>query len=144
MRSRFETAYPNTRNRPEAILVWNMLMDTNLRSAEGSALRDFPYMFRRPPKGRVREFTKAQRIYERICLYVANNNSELVEHYRKSSERPMSLGIEVRKTWFGNATCKLSPIRRPMNPPCASPTDGIKHYNILQEKTAWMHNPGDM
>ena len=111
VRERFETAYPNTRNLPEAKLVWNMLMDTNLRSAEGSALRDFLHMFRRPPKGRVREFGRAQRIYERISLFVADNNAELVEYYRKSSERPMSLGIEVRKDLVWEFDDEGRPIR---------------------------------
>jgi hypothetical protein len=74
-----------------------MLLDTNLRSAEASALRDFLHMFRRPPKGRVREFSRAQKLYKMICAFVGKENGALVTSYRQSSERPMSLGIEVRK-----------------------------------------------
>jgi hypothetical protein len=97
IRAQFEETYPRTAGLPESGLVWNMLMDTNLRSSEASALRDFLHMFRRPPKGRVREFTRAQRLYTRITEFVAENGGQRVETYRQSSERPMSLGIEVRK-----------------------------------------------
>jgi hypothetical protein len=97
VRQRFELSYPELATIPESRLVWGMLMDTNLRSAEASALRDFLHMFRRPPRGRVREFTRAQRLYQRISTFVKQDNSALVERYRQSNERPMSLGIEVRK-----------------------------------------------
>ena len=71
VRLNFEEAYPDTTRLPEASLVWGMLLDTNLRSAEASALRDFLHMFRRPPKGRVRDFTRAQKLYRRITNFIS-------------------------------------------------------------------------
>jgi hypothetical protein len=97
IRQRFEETFPDSAQIAESSLVWRMLMDTNLRSAEASALRDFLHMFRRPPRGRVREFTRAQKLYQRIVNFVRADNAALVEVYRHSNERPMSLGIEVRK-----------------------------------------------
>ena len=111
VRQRFEESYPDLATIPESRLVWGMLMDTNLRSAEASALRDFLHMFRRPPRGRVREFTRAQRLYQRISTFVKQDNSALVEHYRQSNERPMSLGIEVRKDLVWDFDEQGRPIR---------------------------------
>jgi hypothetical protein len=111
MKQHFEVAHPDTADAPEYRLVWEMLMDTNLRSSEASTLRDFLHMYRRPPRGRMREFQRAEKAYGAINAFVRKPESDWVHRYRDSKERPMSLGIEVRKDLVWDFDDNLRPLR---------------------------------
>ncbi|MEM7296424.1 MAG: tRNA-guanine transglycosylase, partial [Pseudomonadota bacterium] len=59
LRRRFQAARPETITDPAYDLVWDMLLNTNLRSAESDALRGHIHHFRRAPKGRAALFRRA-------------------------------------------------------------------------------------
>ena len=96
LRRRFFETYSELEGAPGYKLVFDMLMDTNLRSTKSEALRSYLHMFRKPPEGRVRLFNAAREAYEAVRDFV-NANSALIKEYRFSADRPSSLGIEVRK-----------------------------------------------
>ena len=54
-------------------------------------------MFRRPPVEKANEFEAISSAYNRIAHFTHNDNDSIIEEYRKSPYRCMSLGIEVRK-----------------------------------------------
>ncbi len=78
-------------------LVWNMLMDTNLRSAESQALRSYLHMFRNAPAGDEELFLAAREEYERIADFLRREKKVLVDQYRDAQYRPSTILIEVRK-----------------------------------------------
>lgn len=96
-RSAFEAEYPETRAQPAFIKVWEMLLDTNLRSQESEALRSYLHAFRRVPPERESQFATARTAYEQIASFLRRDGNQFVEHYRHSPNRPSALGIEVRK-----------------------------------------------
>ncbi len=97
LRGRFEEAHPDSQERSEYQLVWNMLLDTNLRDSESETLRSYIHSFRRAPRGRVREFARAQAAYRKIEAFRRSEQVGVVEEYRYSDTRHSSFGIEVRK-----------------------------------------------
>jgi len=78
-------------------LVWDMLLDTNLRSADSEALRSYLHMFRNAPAGKVALFKAAQDEYERIRSFIKREHTYLADSYREGGQRPSTLIIEVRK-----------------------------------------------
>ena len=78
-------------------MVWEMLLDTNLRSAESESLRSYLHMFRTPPTGKEALFRAAQEEYQHIRAFIARERAYLVDSYRESAMRPSTLIIEVRK-----------------------------------------------
>lgn len=78
-------------------LVWSMLLDTNLRSAESDLLRSYLHMFRRPPERWRDRFEAARAEYERVARFVEVNRERLVEQYKSGLDRPSSIVIEIRK-----------------------------------------------
>jgi hypothetical protein len=95
LRKRFEEDFPSTRDEPAFEIVWTMLLNTNLRSAESEALRGFLHRFRRVLRGQRSRFEKARQAYERINDYV--HDKDILHAYRRSPNRPSCFGIEVRK-----------------------------------------------
>ena len=93
----FEQSHPETRDNEDYIPVWEMLLDTNLRSSDSAALRSYIHMYRRAPAGQKRRFHRAEAAYEHVSAYVADRRQELLHAYRFSPERPSSIAIEVRK-----------------------------------------------
>ena len=88
-------------------MVWEMLLDTNLRSAQSQALRSYIHMFRTPPVKDKALFKAAREEYELIRAFIKKEYEFLVDEYRESSRRPSTLLIEVRKdlVWhFENGT----------------------------------------
>ena len=86
------------RNRPSPrSIVWDMLLDTNLRSADSEALRSYLHMYRHPPAGLEAMFDRARAEYERIVAFIGLEDGALVNNYRNSVDRPSSILIEVRK-----------------------------------------------
>ncbi|WP_428263443.1 hypothetical protein [Haliangium sp.] len=96
-RQAFEAEHPDTHGDPAFEIVWDMLLDTNLRSSDSEILRSYLHAFRQVPRGRAVEFEAARRAYERIGEFVRRDGSMFVERYRLMSNRPSALGIEVRK-----------------------------------------------
>ena len=97
LRQSFERYHPDTAERSDYQLVWEMLLDTNLRNSESETLRSYIHTFRRAPRGRVREFARAQTAYREIEAFCKANDHSIVRDYRYSAARHSSLGIEVRK-----------------------------------------------
>ncbi len=97
LQRRFEAEFPSTRTRPEYALVWEMLKDTNLRSAEAGTLRSVLHLYRRPPESRRREFEFIEAAYRHVEEFLRREDGQIVDEYRFLDDRPSSLGIEVRK-----------------------------------------------
>src|SRR5690606_882021 len=85
------------RSDPAFCRVWEMLLDTNLRSSESEALRSYLHAFRRVPPHLEAPFAAARQAYEKIASFLRRDGNQFVELYRHSRERPSALGIEVRK-----------------------------------------------
>lgn len=96
-REAFEVEYPQTRTDPAFAMVWDMFLDTNLRSSESETLRGYLHAFRRVPVDSEPRFMAARRAYEQIAHFVRRDGNQFVEHYRHMRTRPSALGIEVRK-----------------------------------------------
>ncbi len=97
LRRRYEEARPETAGDPAFDLVWDMLLNTNLRSAESDALRSHVHFFRRAPRGRAAIFRRALGAYRQVAAFVNRDEQRLVERYRRSLDRPSSMAVEVRK-----------------------------------------------
>ncbi len=111
LRERFERAHPDTVPLPAYASVWTLLLDTNLRLAEADALRSFLHRFRRISEQNRARLNEAVRAYRHVRTFL--HESGVVGDYRRSPERPSSLGIEIRK----DLVCSLDPVtghpRRP-------------------------------
>jgi hypothetical protein len=97
VREMFEDECPETRGDASYVRVWDMLLDTNLRSSESEMLRSYLHAFRRVPAEREAEFEGARRAYDRIARFLDRDECQIAERYRQSLSRPSALGIEVRK-----------------------------------------------
>ena len=110
LQKNFEEAYPQTKNQAPYQHVWQMLQDTNLRSAESENLRSYLHMFRRAPENQEAAYRAARDAYREIEAFLRRGDSELVQEYRVSRLRPSSLGIEVRKDYlweFADKACRI-------------------------------------
>lgn len=96
LREAFEHVYPETVGRPAYVMVWGMLLDTNLRSSGSDSLRSFLHMYRRAPRGREVQFENAAKAYDHVRDF-CYADPEAVDRYRFSAGRASSLAIEVRK-----------------------------------------------
>ena len=75
--------------------VWDMLMDTNLRSTQSEALRSYLHMFRHAPPG-TRDLFEAARVeYERIAAFLETQRDDMVGTSNPNEQS--ALLIEVRK-----------------------------------------------
>jgi hypothetical protein len=97
VRTLYEAAHPDRKGSDAQELVWDMLLDTNLRDAQSDALRSYIHMFRRPPDGAATLFAEARQCYEDIAHFVEAGRDELVSSYRNDLDHPNSILIEVRK-----------------------------------------------
>lgn len=97
LRAFFEAHNPQSAQDPAFALVWNMLLDTNLRSAESDTLRSYLHMYRRAPQGQEQQYLDAAHAYAQIKRFCKEQGGQFIEHYRFSPMRASSLGLEVRK-----------------------------------------------
>jgi len=97
LRRRFIEEFPDCQGAPGFEMVWRMLLDTNLRSAESEALRSYLFMFRRVSAEADIAFSAARTAYERVFNFLRATYDDLVTEFRLSAERMSTLGIEVRK-----------------------------------------------
>jgi hypothetical protein len=123
-RQEFEAAHPASRQDPAFARVWQMLLDTNLRSSESESLRSYLHAFRRAPADREAEFEAARHAYGAIGRFLSQDNHAMVERYRYSRTRPSALGIEVRK----DLVFEFDSQRRPVAP---RPREARKLASIL-------------
>lgn len=97
VRRAFEAAHPETRSNGASEIVWQMLMDTNLRSADCFALRGYLHMFRRPAQEDKEVFSRARDTYDRVAQFIEEHRDTLVRDWLHSTQRPSALILEVRK-----------------------------------------------
>ncbi len=95
LRERFESEHAETREDPAYMLVWRMLMNTNLRYQEGATLFGYLHRYRRVKKKERASFEAAGRAYAHIERFL--EQSSCLRDFRRSRDRPSSLGLEVRK-----------------------------------------------
>ncbi len=105
LQERFCEEYPDTVDHPAYTAVWDMLLDTNLRSSQSDSLRSYLHLYRRAPEGRGSEFKAAAVAYEKVSQFCKVASTEVVDHYRYSKLRASSIAIEVRK----DIACVLGP-----------------------------------
>lgn len=96
LRTHYEHEQPETRRDQAHQLVWTMLLNTNLRSAEANALFGYLHHFHEAPPGQRNTFEEARMAYERIARHLASHDP-LVHAYRFAHDRTSALTIEVRK-----------------------------------------------
>ncbi|MBM74576.1 MAG: hypothetical protein CMK59_04175 [Proteobacteria bacterium] len=99
---RFERDYPEIKGDPAYDRVWEMLKDTNLRSARAGELRSVLHMYREPPRETAGLYEYIIDAYRNIFLFVSKDNRKIIEEYRRSPMRCMSMGIEIRKDLVWN------------------------------------------
>ncbi|RMH16199.1 MAG: hypothetical protein D6696_18760 [Acidobacteria bacterium] len=97
LRARFTDRHPATAAQPAFQRVWAMLLDVTRRSSDCELLRGYLHDYREAPAGQEALFAGAQLAYDEIADFLRANESELVDGYRFSTERPSCIGVEVRK-----------------------------------------------
>lgn len=114
LRQNFEESYPATRDDAVYQSVWELLLDTNLRSTQSENLRSYLHMFRKAPAGKERIFQDALDAYREIKTFLLGDQGALIKRYRNAPSRMSSLGIEVRKDFVWDFTDKMC--REPQGP----------------------------
>ncbi|HHH28721.1 MAG TPA: hypothetical protein ENK57_10310 [Polyangiaceae bacterium] len=104
LRRRFELLHPETIGVIAYESVWTMLLDTNLRLAEADALRGFIHRFRRIREQNRLALAASLAAYRHVRTFL--NESDVVTEFRRSPDRPSSLGIEIRK----DLVCSFDPV----------------------------------
>lgn len=112
LRNSFLQEFPASKGKISYKMVWEMLLDTNLRSSESEALRSFLHMYRRASDDRANIFSKAAEAYENIKHFAHQRHDALIHAYRFSTNRASSLAIEVRK----DLICELDQNGLPLKP----------------------------
>jgi len=97
LKAQFEQQNPGTVDDPTFAAVWEMLLDTNLRSTKSDELRSYLHMYRKAPEDEREFFRAARRAYEAVHAFLHRDHDRIIDQYRFSPERPSSLGIEIRK-----------------------------------------------
>jgi hypothetical protein len=103
LRQRYEAQVPESREDLAHSLVWDMLLNTNLRHARAEALRGYLHRYRKVSDPDAELFTAARVAYEHIQRFL--DVSGVLQQYRRSVDRPSSLALEVRK----DLLCQIDP-----------------------------------
>lgn len=143
LRREFTKLHPETEYLRSYSMVWDMLLDTNLRSSDSDTLRSFLHMFRRPPQGMESLYIEARRAYTHIGQHVNGRGQELVEQFRLSDLRMSTLGLEVRKDLIWKFKDKFA--RRPIFGSEGVRQDNVDHIADLLAKglvTYFNHDRG--
>jgi hypothetical protein len=122
---RFIEVNPKTARNDSFNIVWRMLKDTNLRSAEAGALRSVVHMYRRPTNKDALMYEQAMEAYKQIYNFVQHPEKNIIREYRLDPLRCMSLGIEVRK----DLVWKFDKNGNPIEP-------NLDQANIIADKIA--------
>ncbi len=97
LRREFTGAFPETRDLPGYIRVWQLLFDVIRRSADAERLRGYLHRYREVPRGAEKLFAEARHAYAEVGRFLSSNRDLLLDGYRFSGDRLSCLGIEVRK-----------------------------------------------
>jgi hypothetical protein len=108
LKQRIELEHPETKDNESYMLVWRMLLNTNLRLAEGEALRSYLHRFRKVSKEELPHYRRARDAYEHVSRFLAA--TDVVMDFRRSKERPSSIGLEVRKDLIGSFDAQGHPL----------------------------------
>ncbi|MEL6345301.1 MAG: N-formylglutamate amidohydrolase [Myxococcota bacterium] len=107
LRRQFIDAHPRRVGDPAYEAVWEMLLDTNLRSARSSMLRSYLHLFRLVQPHLEAQYKQIRTAYEDIETFMQSHRIDRA--YRLSPTRPSSLALEVRKdfVWmFEDDACR--------------------------------------
>jgi len=96
LKKEFERHHPESAHNPSMALVWELLLNTNLRHSRSASLAGYLHRFLRAPTGRERQYMEARTAYDNIVAFL-HARPELVSEYRHSTDRVSALTIEVRK-----------------------------------------------
>ena len=110
LQDHFEAESPHTVDLPSYQSVWQMLLDTNLRSTQSEDLRSYLHMFRRSPEHLTPMYLAARNAYEDIATFFEAHRESLLMKYRVSSDRVSTFALEVRKdcVWrFQDQACRI-------------------------------------
>lgn len=112
LRSRFEAVHPHAADDDAYHLVWEMLLNTNLRKALPEALWGHLHRYQRSAPEHDALFQRAAAAYAEIRRFIGE--AHVPRDYRRNPERPSNLALEVRK----DLLCELDPhgIPRPATP----------------------------
>jgi hypothetical protein len=111
LRQRFEDEHPDTRDDLAFRMVWDLLLDTNLRSSRGEMLRSYLHLYRHAPPGQEALFRAARLAYDRVRAFLAQDDRRVVEDYRFWEDRPSSIGVEIRKDLVWEFDAEDRPVR---------------------------------
>ncbi|MFT5680552.1 MAG: hypothetical protein ACI8RZ_001458 [Myxococcota bacterium] len=100
LRQRFNAANPELVTAPAYGRIWEMLLDTNLRSARSAALRSYLHLFRTVLPHQEPLYRRSRDAYNHIQAFLFEH--DIAEDYRKDAQRPGALAIEVRKDLVWN------------------------------------------
>lgn len=95
LRQRFEAEHPATATDEAYTIVWQMLLNTNLRRALPEALWGHLHRYQRPAPLNEHLFQAAAVAYDRIRRFIGE--ADVCSDYRRNPQRPSSLALEVRK-----------------------------------------------
>jgi hypothetical protein len=112
LRHRFEAAHPHAATDEAHHIVWEMLLNTNLRKALPEALWGHLHRYQRAAPEHEGLFGRAAAAYAEIRRFIDEAN--VPRDFRRNPERPSNLALEVRK----DLLCELDPqgIPRPATP----------------------------
>ena len=111
LQKKFQQVNPQTIENVAFTRVWDMLLDTNLRSAQASEIRSILHMYRNPPAEREEFFDQVILAYMEIKKFMSSKDGTLIKEYRRSDERAMTFGIEVRKDLLWEFNAYGEPVR---------------------------------
>ena len=80
--------------------IWNMLGNTNRRSAEATSLREQLHGSARVPKSQDLDVEKLREIYDGIRAFLRASNGRIVWDYRFSPDRMSAIIVEVRRDFI--------------------------------------------
>lgn len=100
LRQRFNTVHPELISNSAYQRIWEMLLDTNLRSARSAALRSYLHLFRTVLPHQELLYRRSRDAYNHIQKFLFEHN--IANEYRINPHRPGALAIEVRKDLVWN------------------------------------------
>ncbi len=112
LRREFLGAFPEARDQPGYVRVWQLLFDVIRRSTDAERLRGYLHRYREAPRGAEKVFAEARHAYGEVGRFLSSNRDFLLDGYRFSGDRLSCLGIEVRK----DLLCEIDRERRRIRP----------------------------
>jgi hypothetical protein len=92
--------------------IWNMLGNTNRRSAEATSLREQLHGSARVPRSQDLDADKLREIYDDIRAFLRESNGRIVWDYRFSPDRMSAIIVEVRRDFI----LRMEPVNGHLRP----------------------------